>query len=108
MEAGNWLKENHPKAKASVLMYPDAYSFDFYAPGEPKYFWNYEELDKFRVDENLVIYAPESELPKLKKDYGAAVLKSFEYYHITKLTPKFINAKTRPQLLEHFYLVKLH
>lgn len=108
MEAGNWLKTNYPEAKASVFMYPDAYSFDFYAPGEPKYFWNYEALDKFRGDENLVVYIPEAELPKLKKDYGAEVLKSFEYYHITKLSPKFINAKTRPQLLEHFYLVKLH
>ncbi|QIL40139.1 glycosyl transferase [Pedobacter sp. HDW13] len=108
MEAGNWLKANYPQAKASVLMYPDAYSFDFYASGDPKYFWDYEELDKFKGDENLVIYAPETELPKLKKDYSATVLKSFEYYHITKLTPKFINAKTRPQLLEHFYLVKLH
>jgi len=108
MEAGNWLKANYPEAKASVLMYPDSYSFDFYAQGEPKYFWTYESLDQFKGDPNLVIYTPESELPRLKKDYGAEVLKSFEYYHITKLTPKFINAKTRPQLLEHFYLVKLH
>lgn len=108
MEAGNWLKENYPEAKAAVLMYPDAYSFDFYANGEPKYFWSYEELNKLKDEKNLVIYTPESELVKLKKDYGAEVLKSFEYYHITKLTPKFINAKTRPQLLEHFYLVKLH
>jgi 4-amino-4-deoxy-L-arabinose transferase-like glycosyltransferase len=108
LEAGNWLKENHPKAKASVLMYPDAYSFDFYANGEPKYFWSYDELNKWKAEKNLVIYTPESELAKLKKDYGAEVLKSFEYYHITKLTPKFINDKTRHQLLEHFYLVKLH
>ncbi|MCX2495694.1 glycosyltransferase family 39 protein [Pedobacter sp. PF22-3] len=108
MEAGNWLKENYPQAKTSVLMYPDAYSFDFYANGEPKYFWSYEELNKSKDEKDLVIYTPESELAKLKKDYGAEVLKSFEYYHITKLTPKFINSKTRPQLLEHFYLVKLH
>jgi len=108
MEAANWLKENYPEAKASVLMYPDAYSFDFYANGEPKYFWSYEELNKSKDEKNLVIYTPESELAKLKKEYGAEVLKSFEYYHITKLSPKFINAKTRPQLLEHFYLVKLH
>jgi len=108
MEAGNWLKENYPQAKTSVLMYPDAYSFDFYAKGEPKYFWSYEELNKSKDEKDLVIYTPESELAKLKKDYGAEVLKSFEYYHITKLTPKFINSKTRPQLLEHFYLVKLH
>ncbi|MBO9674541.1 MAG: glycosyltransferase family 39 protein [Sphingobacteriaceae bacterium] len=108
MEAGNWLKENYPEARASVLMYPDAYSFDFYAQGEPKYFWSYESLDQFKGDKKLIIYTPASELAKLKKDYGAEVLKTFEYYHITKLTPKFINAKTRPQLLEHFYLVKLH
>ncbi|WP_412467345.1 ArnT family glycosyltransferase [Pedobacter sp. KLB.chiD] len=108
MEAGNWLKKNYPQSKAAVLMYPDAYSFDFYANGEPKYFWSYEELNKSRDEKNLVIYAAESELAKLKKEYGAEVLKSFGYYHITKLTPKFINAETRPQLLEHFYLVKLH
>jgi len=108
MQAGKWLKENYPDAKASVLMYPDAYSFDFYANGEPKYFWSYEDLDKSKSEKDLVIYTPESELERLITEYHAVVLKSFEYYHITKLTPKFINAKTRPGLLEHFYLVKLH
>lgn len=108
MEAGKWLKENHPDARASVLMYPDAYSFDFYANGEPKYFWSYEDLDKSKNEKGLIIYTPASELERLKTDYHAEVLKSFEYYHITKLTGKFINAKTRPQVLEQFYLVKIH
>lgn len=108
MEAGKWLKEKYPNAKASVLMYPDAYSFDFYANGEPKYFWSYEDLDKSKNEKDLIIYTPASELERLKTDYHAEVLKSFEYYHITKLTGKFINAKTRPQVLEQFYLVKIH
>lgn len=108
MEAGKWLKENHPDARASVLMYPDAYSFDFYANDEPKYFWSYEDLDKSKNEKDLIIYTPASELERLKTDYHAEVLKSFEYYHITKLTGKFINAKTRPQVLEQFYLVKIH
>jgi len=108
MQAGKWLKENYPGAKASVLMHPDAYSFDFYANGEPKYFWSYEELNKSKDEKDLVIYTPESELERLKTEYHAEVLKSFEYYHITKLTGKFINAKARPQVLEHFYLVKIH
>ncbi|PWS30815.1 ArnT family glycosyltransferase [Pedobacter paludis] len=108
MEAGNWLKKNYPKAKASVLMYPDTYSFDFYANGEPKYFWSYEELTKVKNKEDLIIYTPEAELARLQTEYHTEVLKSFEYYHITKLTGKFINAKTRPQVLEHFYLVKIH
>ena len=108
MEAGRWLKQNQPNAKAAVLMHPDAFSFDFYANGEPQYFWNYETLENFKTDKNLVIYTPESELNRLKKDYHAEILKSFEYYHITKLTGRFINAKTRPQVLEHFYLVRIH
>ncbi|TCD04609.1 glycosyl transferase [Pedobacter frigidisoli] len=108
MVAAKWLNENHPNAKASVLNYGDAYSFDFYVSGEAKYFWSYEELNKFRDEKELVIYASESELERLKTEYHAEVLKSFEYYHITKLTGKFINAKTRPQVLEHFYLVKIN
>ncbi|WP_316824567.1 ArnT family glycosyltransferase [Pedobacter miscanthi] len=108
MQAGKWLKENYPKAKASVFMYPDAYSFDFYVIGEPKYFWSYEELDQWKDKKNLIIYTPASELERLKTEFHAEVLKSFEYYHITKLTGKFINAKTRPQVLEQFYLVKVH
>ncbi|MGN7988039.1 ArnT family glycosyltransferase [Pedobacter sp. 22226] len=108
MEAGKWLKENYPDAKASVLMYPDAYSFDFYANGEPKYFWSYDALNNTKDKNDLIIYTPAAELERLKTEYHAEVLKSFEYYHITKLTGKFINAKTRPQLLEQFYLVKIH
>ena len=107
MHAGNWLKENYPTAKPAVLNYIDAFSFDFYAPGEVKYLHNYADLDKTKNQKDLVIYVPESELPKLKSEYNAEVLKSFEYFHITKLTGKFLNAKTRPQVLERFYLVRI-
>ncbi|MFC3560691.1 ArnT family glycosyltransferase [Pedobacter jamesrossensis] len=107
-EAGEWLKKNYPTAKPAVLNYIDAFSFDFYAPGEVKYLYSYDDLDKIKNIQNLIIYVPESELPKLQGEYNAEVLKSFEYFHITKLTGKFLNAKTRNQVLEHFYLVKLH
>ncbi|GGE61064.1 4-amino-4-deoxy-L-arabinose transferase-like glycosyltransferase [Pedobacter psychrotolerans] len=106
--AGEWLKKNYPAAKPAVLNYIDAFSFDFYAPGEVKYLHNSSDLDKIKNTKNLVIYISENELNKLKNEYNAEVLKSFEYFHITKLTSKFLNAKTRPQVLEHFYLVKLH
>lgn len=107
MEAGKWIKENQPNAKTAVLMHPDAFSFDFYANGEPQYFWSFEELDRSK-NKDFVVYTSEAHLERLKKDYNAEILKSFEYFHITKLTGKFINAKTRPQILEHFYLVRIH
>lgn len=108
MQAGNWLKQNYPTAKPAVLNYIDAFSFDFYAPGEVKYLHNYTDLDKSKNLKDLVIYIPEQELAKLKSEYHAEILKSFEYFHTTKLTGKFLNAKTRPQVLENFYLVKIH
>ncbi|WP_029277769.1 ArnT family glycosyltransferase [Pedobacter borealis] len=108
MQAGNWLKQNYPTAKPAVLNYIDAFSFDFYAPGEVKYIHNYTDLDKSKKLKDLVIYIPEQELAKLKSEYHAEILKSFEYFHTTKLTGKFLNAKTRPQVLERFYLVKIH
>jgi 4-amino-4-deoxy-L-arabinose transferase-like glycosyltransferase len=108
MQAGNWLKQNYPTAKPAVLNYIDTFSFDFYAPGEVKYLHNYADLDNSKHLKDLVIYISEQELEKLKSEYHAEVLKSFEYFHTTKLTGKFLNAKTRPQVLEHFYLVKIH
>ncbi|KRT16911.1 glycosyl transferase [Pedobacter ginsenosidimutans] len=108
MQAGNWLKQNYPTAQPAVLNYIDAFSFDFYAPGEVKYLHNYSDLDKSKNLKDLVIYIPEQELAKLKSEYHAEILKSFEYFHTTKLTGKFLNVKTRPQVLEHFYLVKIH
>jgi len=108
MQAGNWLKQNYPTAKPAVLNYIDAFSFDFYAPGEVKYLHNYTDLNKSKNLKDLVIYIPEQELAKLKSEYHAEILKSFEYFHTTKLTVKFLNAKTRPQVLERFYLVKIH
>ncbi|WP_316734837.1 ArnT family glycosyltransferase [Pedobacter aquatilis] len=107
-EAGVWLKKNYPSAKPAVLNYIDAFSFDFYAPGEVKYLWNYDDLNKYKNTKDLVLYVSEVELPKLKMEFNVKVLNSFEYFHISKLTPKFLNKKTRSQVLEHFYLVKVN
>ncbi|MDQ1141479.1 ArnT family glycosyltransferase [Pedobacter agri] len=106
-EAATWLKQNYPTAKPAVLNYIDAFSFDFYAPGEVKYLWNYDDLNQYKSTKDLVVYVSETELSKLKTLYNVKVLNSFEYFHISKLTPKFLNKHTRNQVLEHFYLVKV-
>lgn len=108
MEAGIWLNKNYPNANAKVLMYPDAYSFDFYKNGNVEYIWHYEDLAEIKKDKNTILYIQDDDLARLKKDFNAEVLNGFEYYHITKLTPKFINEESRPTVLEHFYLVRLH
>jgi len=108
MEAGLWLNKNHPHSNVKVLMYQDAYSLDFYAKGDVQYIWDYKDLEKVKNENNTILYIQGDDLAKLKKDYNAEVLKGFVYYHITKLTPKFINSESRPTVLEHFYLIRLH
>lgn len=108
MYAGKCLNEHYPQANPKVLLYIDAFSFDFYAHKEAEYFYSYEELDRHKDEKNMVIYAPATELETLKTKYGAKVLQAFDYYHITKLKLKFLNSKTRPSLLERFYLVKIN
>ncbi|WP_443937816.1 ArnT family glycosyltransferase [Pedobacter sp. MW01-1-1] len=105
--AAQWLNKNHPAAKASVLGHPDAYSFDFYATGEVEYFWTKERLAQRQDKKNLVIYVSEAELNELKNVYAVHVLKDFSYYHTTKLTPKFLNAHTRHETLERFFLITI-
>jgi 4-amino-4-deoxy-L-arabinose transferase-like glycosyltransferase len=106
-EAARWINANYPKSNKAVLIHGDSFSYDFYADTDVKYFWTYEDL-KSSNPKNLVIYTPETELAKLKGDFNVEILKTFEYYHTTKLTLKFLNAKTRNQVLENFYLVKIN
>ncbi|MET4083455.1 4-amino-4-deoxy-L-arabinose transferase-like glycosyltransferase [Pedobacter sp. UYP30] len=107
-EAGQWLSVHKTNAKPGVFMYNDAYSFDFYAKGEVKYFYNLNDLQGYKDKRNLVLYVRETELETLKKAYNVQLLKGFVYFHATRLTPKFLNAASRAATLERFYLVTLN
>ena len=107
MNAGNWLNKNMSNAKPAVLMHLDSYTFDFYAPTHPLYFYSHDELKLYKDKRNLVVYAPESELKTLQASYNVSVLETFEYYRVTVLKPKFLNSKTRDQTVIKFYLVKI-
>lgn len=105
--AAKWLNQQLPWARPAVLIYPDAYSFDFYAHGEVKYYWSFDELIKDKSAKNKILYLAATDLSHLKTLYKTEILQSFDYYHTTRLKPKFLNAKTRGQCLEKFYLVKI-
>lgn len=106
MKAGKWLQEQHPGTQPKILMNASD-AFDFYAPGEVGYLSGYEELEKEKNDKSMVVYIPESEFSVLKTIYSTKILKSFDYFRITRLKPKFLNYHTRSQVLERFYLVKI-
>lgn len=107
MKAGKWLQEQYPGTQAKILMnVSDA--FGFYAPGEVGYLSGYDALEKEKKVKGMVVFVPEAEFSVLKTIYHAQILKSFDYFHITRLKAKFLNYHTRSQVIERFYLVKIH
>ncbi|RZK43623.1 MAG: glycosyl transferase [Pedobacter sp.] len=106
MQAGKWLDLYMPKAQTGVLMHRASFSFDFYAPTDPKYFDSFEELDAYKDRQGMVLYVSKQYVEELKLKYDFEVLRTFDYYHTTKLKPKFLNSKTRKEVLEQFFLLK--
>lgn len=107
MLAGKWLKENYPMAEPGVLSDANAFAFGFYAPGIVRYFPDQNVLEKTLSDKMRVVYTPESELQKLRKNFHVAVLKELAHYRITRLKLQFLNFKTRDAVLERYYLVRI-
>jgi len=107
LQAAVWLKEKYPTVAPKVFMFPDAFSFDFYANGEVGYYWSHADFEKVENKKEMVLYVPKAELEWLKLNYQIDVLKEFEYFHITRLKPKFLNSKTRSTVLGTFYLIKI-
>ncbi|KQC00975.1 glycosyltransferase family 39 protein [Pedobacter sp. Hv1] len=108
VHAAIWLKDNYPTVRPKVFLFPDAFSFDFYAHGEVEYYWSRESLMRDKEKKDMVLYVPKSELGWLKENYQIKVLKEFKDFHITKLKPKFLNSATRSTTLSSFYLIQFN
>lgn len=104
-QAGEWLQKHKPAAQ--VFMYnTDSYTLDFYAPGLVRWISSPQEILK-TAKPGDVVYLPAAALPEVEREFKLKVLKKFKHYHITRLKPQFINAKTRRQTLEDFVLVSI-
>lgn len=106
MQAAKWLNKNHPHLKPVSLDH-HAFAFDFYHKDIVKHV-DLTGIPKMNGKANYVFFVKDDMLEAFQSKFPADVLGRFEYFRITKLKPKFINAKTRKEVLTHFYLVKIH
>jgi len=111
MEAGKWISMHVPKAKVHAFRADDNdNSIAFYAPGEIQYSYEVNQLKKVYVadsDGEQLIFTSEEGLQKLRQHFSVRVLKQFDYFHITKLNSAFLNYRTRPEILSHFYILRI-
>ena len=107
MHAARWLNKNKPQTNRVVFMDAHAFAFDFYSNGDVANAYDEATLMQLKEEGDLVIYTPAIELERLNKTFRIKVLHQFDYFRITKLKPKFINAKTRSETLGTYYLLKI-
>lgn len=109
MQAGKWYKK-HQSITQPVTLYKCVAqtSFTFYCNAPFNYADSLTQLN-IKPDHPLVLYGLKDEIDALsEKGYKVFALQYFEYFHISELTGKFINANTRQQQLQTFELAKVY
>ena len=109
MQAGKWFNTQELTGK-KVIMYrcTSHTSFTFYSNAEIKY------ADTINADESsykvpAILYGEKKQIDSLaSKGFSISVLKSFPYFHTSKLNIKFISSKTRNAQLQTFELAEIN
>ena len=107
--AGGWIGRNEPGAGALYLLReaPVNYSVEFYCP-IPVRRIPMDSLAAVTVNGPALVFAPAAFVDTLeRRGFHPGILQSFPNFHISQLTGEFINARTRPGVLERYAVLKV-
>lgn len=96
-EAAFYINKNYPGLKVVQLRSQYSYALDFYLNGQLISVDSVEELQGMTSPGLLFV----------QQDYEAELIRSFEHFHISRLTPGLLNRDTRTGELQHFNLYML-
>lgn len=105
MMAGKWQQKN--AANEMIPMFRcNEFSFEFYGNTQMKRENYVAEL--LANKQKSKVFIPVKEIENINKDsFAIKHFKTFQYFHITELTPKFLNHKTRYEALDSFAIVEI-
>lgn len=104
MMAGKWLHQKEDDRPAGMLGQYD-FSLEFYAPGRVAHLSS--PLDTF-LQKGRLLYTKPALLPEIQAaGFQTKVVQAFPYFHVTKLTGKFLNPATRPQVLDTIIIAEI-
>lgn len=98
-EAAFYINKNYPGKTVVQLREQNSYALGFYLNAPLVTVDNLEQLTP--PYESFIIYA--SETATVRGDMSS--IRSFDHFHISRLTPRLLNHATRKQELEHFTLL---
>lgn len=84
------------------------HTVDFYSGNIQPFFYETPELVRKIGKETAWIYLDEQGFTEIQKYGLVKILNSFDKYHVTQLTPLFLNPATRLQATNKVYLVEFH
>lgn len=103
--AAKYINEKYPKAQVASTFYSGL--FEFYID---EGLIRIKELDQFyRISDSTIVFVLQSDLERLDKGgFEYSIVEKFKHFHITRLTPQFLNPKTRNSSLQERYLIKVY
>lgn len=106
MMAGKWLRGNKIY-KTAVMFRSSSYSFEFYAPGYVQRLESYADIDKsLAKDSKIAVFTSQTSFEELRNQgYQSNLLANFSDFHISMLTPQFLNPASRDNVLEKMVLI---
>lgn len=105
MMAGKWQQKNASK-EVIPMFRCNEFSFEFYGNTQMKR-ENYA-AELFANKQKSKVFIPVKEIENINKDsFAIKHFETFQYFHITELTPKFLNYKTRHETLDSFAIVEI-
>ena len=104
MMAGKWLRQQKDSRPVGMLGQYD-FSLEFYAPGRVAFLTSPKDIF---IQKGKLLYTKPALLTELEAaGIQTNLLQTFPYFHVTKLTGKFLNPATRPQVLDTVVLVQI-
>jgi len=99
------LNEQHQHHIYMFNNVPSEYAFEFYYKGA------IHTIDPPQLDtlkQNIVVYTSQEKVDTLKKmGYQVRVVEQFPHFHISQVTGKFLNYRTREEAIEHYVIATI-
>lgn len=109
MAAARWLNAQHLQEPVTMYKCDDQHSFEFYADKKVSRVTSIEGLKKIQQQPASLIYTSMNFVDSMRMSgFHLDTLQTFDHYHISKLSLKFLNTATRAQQLEKVCVAKLY
>ncbi len=107
-EAAMYVNSHYPNQPTAVYGDIRAFSFDFYAKQHVHWYFTLAEFEQAHRQQSLVVFTTADKLKELTEAHiPFQHIRSFDEFHVTTLTPEFINHRTRAQALHTNVLIQV-